>query len=588
MSTEWSTTTKHIVGVGLALLGLYVLYISRSVLTLVVIAALVAFLLMPVVSFLNTRLRIPRILAVLLSYLGLIILLALAPLLLLPPIIDGIRVITSLDYQQLVSNAFIWAEETLVTLAEVHTELLGYSIDLAPLVLPALEFLRSTNPVELITLPSFTTLFNSITSALTFTFSITTSVAGTVFSGFLTFILTLLFGIYLSLSAHRFTAAFLRVVPDPYRPEIAILLSRLRKIWRAYFRGQIILMILIGLITWVGNTAIGLPGAFTLAVIAGLLELIPNLGPILAAIPAILVALIQGSTHLDVSNLVFALIVIALYFAVQQIENTVVVPRVLGDAVELPPLIVMIGVVVGASVAGILGALLAAPVIASAREVISYLYAKILSKDPFPPRPPGPPEIKLSFQERAEIWVMRTQHMGRRIWGRIPATGEKLQLVSRRWLARFTFTIARLQLASRRLHNRLSLVSGSTQVAIKRPVQRRIPEASEKMRIVVRRWLSRLAAAIVRLQLGLKRLFSHIPEALGNIWVAFKRLLRHLRILLTQAQLAMRRRLDRRSEPDELIEIELMDERYQPVCQDEYELPEQEEEVAKEEDVRPR
>ena len=444
MSTEWSTTTKHIVGVGLALLGLYVLYISRSVLTLVVIAALAAFLLMPVVSFLNTRLKMPRILAVLLSYLGLIILLLLAPLLLVPPIIDGIRVITNLDYQQLVSTAFIWAEETLVTLAQVHTELFGYTIDLKPIVLPALDFLRSTNPVELITLPSFTTLFNSITSALTFTFSLTTSVAGTVFSGFFTFILTLLYAIYLSLSAHKFTATFLRIVPDPYRPEVAILLSRLRKIWRAYFRGQIILMIVIGVITWIGNTAIGLPGAFTLAVIAGLLELIPNLGPILAAIPAILVAVIQGSTYLDVSNLVFALIVTGFYIGVQQIENTVVVPRVLGDAVELHPLVVMVGVVVGASVGGILGALLAAPVIASAREVVSYLYAKILSKDPFPPRPPGPPEIKLSFQERVEIWVMRAQHLGRRLWGRIPATTDRLRLFSRRWLARLTFTIARL------------------------------------------------------------------------------------------------------------------------------------------------
>jgi predicted PurR-regulated permease PerM len=541
MSTEWSTTTKHIVGVGLALLGLYILYISRSVLTLVIIAALVAFLLMPVVNFLNTRLRVPKIVAVLLSYLLLIILLLLAPLLLLPPIIDGVRVITNIDYQKLVTDAYIWSEETLVYLSTVEPEILGYSLDLKPVILPALDVLRNSNPVDLITIPSFTTIFNSISSALTFTFNLTTSVAGTVFSGFFTFILTLLYAIYLSLSANKFTASFLRVVPEPYRPEIAILLSRLRKIWRAYFRGQIILMIIIGLVTWIGNTALGVPGAFTLAVIAGLLELIPNLGPILAAIPAILIALLQGSTYLDVSNPTFALIVIGLYVAVQQLENTVIVPRVLGDAVELHPLVVMVGVVVGASVAGILGALLAAPVIASVREVVSYLYAKILSKDPFPPRPPGPVEVKPSFQEQLEILVMRWHHLVRRAWTRLRAAGERTQLFLKRWLRQLSVTLTRSDLATRRTLNRLSVARENTQLAIKRPVKRRAPAASEKTQRITRRWLNGLAAVMIKTQWGLRRLFSRIPLAIASTRLATKRRLRHLSIAISNAQIATKR-----------------------------------------------
>lgn len=169
-------------------------------------------------------------------------------------------------------------------------------------------------------------------------------------------------------------------------------------------------MFIIGLITWMGGTALGLPGAFALAIIAGAMEIIPGLGPFLAAVPAVMVALIQGSNHLDVSHFIFALIVAGFYWGVQQIENNIIVPRVLGEAVELHPLVVMVGVVVGASVGGILGALLAAPVIASTKAIVSYLYAKILDQDPFPPQTEEAPEIRpFSWEQVKSLWH-RVQH----------------------------------------------------------------------------------------------------------------------------------------------------------------------------------
>jgi predicted PurR-regulated permease PerM len=131
------------------------------------------------------------------------------------------------------------------------------------------------------------------------------------------------------------------------------------------------------------------PGALSLAIIAGLLEVVPNLGPVVATIPAVVVALLQGSTYLPVNNVVLALIVIVFYIVVQQLENSLIVPRVLGEAVELPALVVMSGVLIGGSVAGILGALLATPVIATGREVLFYLYRKLLGQPPFPPEAPA-------------------------------------------------------------------------------------------------------------------------------------------------------------------------------------------------------
>lgn len=383
MSTEWSRPTKYIVGVGLFLFSLYLLYISRDTLTLLIVAALIAFLLTPLINFFHQRLKIPRGLAVLLAYLLLILFFLLSPLILLPPIIDGFQVIASIDYQSLADQAHNWLIQTLVGLQTSGLHIFGTSIDLSGIVDPALKMLQGSDSAPL-TLPSLQTIIEPLRSAATITYGLATSVAGTVVAGALSVVFTLFFAIYMSLDSYKFRPWFLKGVPEAYRPEIAHLLERLRRIWQAYFRGQLILMITIGIITWIGNTALGMPGAFALAFIAGVMELIPNLGPFLAAVPAVVVALIQGSTYLDINNFYFALMVIGFYWLVQVTENNLIVPRVLGDAVELPPLVVMVGVFIGASVGGIIGALLAAPVIASGREILSYLYAKLWSQDPFP------------------------------------------------------------------------------------------------------------------------------------------------------------------------------------------------------------
>jgi predicted PurR-regulated permease PerM len=389
----------------MVLFGLYLLYLSGPVLKILIIAALVAFLLMPVVTFLHNRLKMPRLLAILLSYLVLIVVILLSPLILLPPVIDGYNVIAGLDYQALAGNLLRWTEERLVSVSQVETSLLGFS----GVATSALEALRNTSLTKLMALPSFENVFTSVRSTLSFTLNAATSLAGSVAAGVLAVILTLLYSIYFSLDADKLSPRFLKVIPEPYRPEIAILISRLSGTWRAYFRGQIVLMFTVGTITLIGNSALGLPGALSLAVIAGLLELIPNFGPFIAVVPAVIVALLQGSTYWGINNFVLALMVIGFYILVQQAENNFIVPRVLGGAVKLHPLVIMGGVVIGASVAGIVGALLAAPVIASGKEIMSYLYAKILSQEPFPPTQAAPNGEPISWPEQLQTLLTRWQ-----------------------------------------------------------------------------------------------------------------------------------------------------------------------------------
>jgi predicted PurR-regulated permease PerM len=300
-----------------------------------------------------------------------------------------------------------WLRDTLLTLKDVSFALGPINFDLQPVIDPVLQMLQTTEKQFTPTLPSFATLIDSLQSAATVTVGVATNVAGTVFSGVFTAVVLIFSSIYISTDAHNFASRLVAISPPAYREEIAILLRRLAAIWRAYFRGQLNLMVIIGTVTWLGNTALGMPGAFALGVIAGVMEIIPSLGPFLAAIPAVIVALIQGSSALDVSNWVFALIIIGFYILVQQFENTFVVPRILGEAVDLHPLIVILGVVIGANVGGIIGALLAAPIIASGREIVQYLYMKILNEPPFPPEAEPPPRPSLRVHLRSALTKLR-------------------------------------------------------------------------------------------------------------------------------------------------------------------------------------
>jgi phosphoglycolate phosphatase len=130
---------------------------------------------------------------------------------------------------------------------------------------------------------------------------------------------------------------------------------------------------------------VGLPNAGLMGLLAGLLEVIPTFGPILATIPALLIAFFQGSTYLPMSNFWFSVLVVAIYTVIQQTENAYLVPRIMGRRMLLHPVVIFIGVLAGGILFGALGVLLAAPVIGTLRVLLKYVYSKLLDEDPFPP-----------------------------------------------------------------------------------------------------------------------------------------------------------------------------------------------------------
>lgn len=169
-----------------------------------------------------------------------------------------------------------------------------------------------------------------------------------------------------------------------YRVDAERLWREFGRIWNAYLRGQAILGIVIGGAVALCLWALGVENALVLGLISGLLEFIPMVGPIIGTGAAVVVALFQPENYLGLTAVQFTLAVLAVMLIIQQVENSVLVPRIVGDALDLHPILVLVGALMGSSLGGILGAILAAPVIASIKLVGSYAWRKMFDLPPFP------------------------------------------------------------------------------------------------------------------------------------------------------------------------------------------------------------
>ena len=127
-------------------------------------------------------------------------------------------------------------------------------------------------------------------------------------------------------------------------------------------------MVIIGVATWIGLTLLRIEFALPLAVLAGLLEIIAIIGPIVAAVPAIIIALVQFGSPVP------ALGVAALYILIQQLENNLIVPKLMEKAVGVHPLVIILALLIGGSLFGIIGAALAVPIAATTQVLIEDIH----------------------------------------------------------------------------------------------------------------------------------------------------------------------------------------------------------------------
>lgn len=189
------------------------------------------------------------------------------------------------------------------------------------------------------------------------------SVIGSVFSNVAFFVSTVFFSIYLTLDSNIITTVFSRYVNKQQLEKILRIESKIEKRLGMWLLGQLFLMSIIGVTTYIGLSLLGVKYALPLGIIAGLLEAIPNIGPTLAAIPAFFVGFSQYP--------LLGLFSICMAIGIQQFENHLIVPMVMKRVVGLHPILTLIVLVVGGRYGGVLGILFAIPLALVVETVIT-------------------------------------------------------------------------------------------------------------------------------------------------------------------------------------------------------------------------
>jgi predicted PurR-regulated permease PerM len=319
-----------------------------------ILAVLLAYILSPIVTWIQRRLRLRRGLATLLAYLVLLVILVSIPLVVIPPLSNEAAGLNT-KVQRFINEVEAFLGNQVI--------LAGYAID------PKAAFES--------TLGSLQGLFQPVFSqTLRFAVDVISSLVWVVFIAVISF--------YLVKDSDSLVEWLDQLAPPAYRDDSIRLRGEINLIWKAFLLGQITLALVVAALFTTVGLIIGMPYALAMGALAGLLEFLPSLGHGIWMTIAVLLALLAGSTWLPIPNWAFALLVAGLQMIYQQFDLNYLIPRIVGRRVQLPPLVIILGIAIGALTAGVLGVVLAAPTIASARVLGRYIYAELLDEDPFP------------------------------------------------------------------------------------------------------------------------------------------------------------------------------------------------------------
>lgn len=295
---------KTIIFIAVFILSLWIIFLIRDLLIILFVALIFVSTLSPLVNFF-VRLKLPKALSIAVTYLIIIAIVGGLIFSILPPLIEQ-------------SSRLIITSPPLLA-----------------------QFFNITNIDKSVFQSELTTLSKNL-------FSVTLSI----FDNLLTIIFLLVITFYLLLEQENLEKHFAALFKGR-EERISRLITQIEEKLGAWLRGQLILSFIIGLLSYIGLTILNIPYALPLSLIAGIMEVVPVIGPIISALPAVFIALTISP--------ILSIGVAAMYFIIQQMENHLIVPQVMKRAVGLNPLVVILAIAIGSRLLGISGALLAVP-----------------------------------------------------------------------------------------------------------------------------------------------------------------------------------------------------------------------------------
>ncbi len=331
-----SLTTGTVLKTLVILAAAWLLWVLRDVALIVLTAIVISSAVEPGVRLFLRR-RIPRILSVLAVYLMLFAVFFILFYFFFPSVLE--------DFATFVSSLPSYLDYlTSAGAFDTYSSILG---------LPAPTAISSDE------------IMTSVRGALGVSeFSNAFSAASQIFGGVFSFFLIIVFSFYFAV-VETGVDDFLRIVtPKSHQAYVLGLWRRSQHKIGLWMQGQLILAVLIAVLVYLSLTILQVPHALVLAVLAGVFEIIPVFGPILAAVPAVAIAFVSGGP-------IFGLLIAGVYILIQQFENHLIYPQVVTRVVGVPPLLVILALIIGAELAGFLGVILSVPIAATLQEFVS-------------------------------------------------------------------------------------------------------------------------------------------------------------------------------------------------------------------------
>ena len=350
---KWSKEVRIIAFIFAIIFIIALLWFFRGAISPLVISALIAYVLSPIVDFINRRTRLSHAVSVFLVYVIAILLLAAIPATLTPVVVNQVQGM-NIDlptlvqrYDEMVASPIyvlqwtISLDQILPTIPEIPSNYID------PIAEYSLHFVEIVSKNILWVMVSLVTIY------------------------------------YLMLDGYKLPGWIIRIVPKDYRPDADHLLKQLRQVWADYLRSQLAFMFVVGLVDSIVWLAIGLPGAVFLGFLTGLTSFVHEIGAIVSGILSVGVALLMGSNFLPISNFWFAVLVLILYLILTAIKNVWIRPIIVGRHVHLHSGVVFVIILAALMFYGALAAFIAVPVFVSILVIGRYLRRRILGLPPF-------------------------------------------------------------------------------------------------------------------------------------------------------------------------------------------------------------
>jgi predicted PurR-regulated permease PerM len=348
---HWPYATKLTISLLLLAFFIYLLTRFHEIIPPIIIAIIIAYILNPIINFFHTRVHLPRVLIILFTYIILIAIIVTIPIVVIPRMGENLQPLQINPQQIITSIESALAQEYRVAGFTIHPSALAGQLigTLQGLLQPVVG-----QTVHLVK--------NIITSMIWIIFIILVS-------------------FYLIKDGSRLEEWFTSHLPPAFLADYHWIRDEINQIWGAFFRGQLLLSTVVAIIFMIAGLILGLPFALAMGVLAGILEFLPSIGHGIWLLIASILAFFLGSTWIPIPHWAFMLIVIGLHLFFEQFDLNYLIPRIVGRRVHLPPLVVILGIVSGAILAGILGIPLAAPTIASFRVIGRYIFANLFDME---------------------------------------------------------------------------------------------------------------------------------------------------------------------------------------------------------------